>query len=583
MRNKKSIAKRFFVYLKPFRKGIIIAWIFLLANILMQLPMPLLTMYLIDHVVAEGNMKALDTLCLGLFLFLLIQVSTSFMQKKLIIKIQNRIVTNIRLDLCRSLLKTSLKYFNNIKTGDLITRITSDVAKLQGLLANTIISLLTDGLTLIVGIVVLLFLHWKLALISIAIVPFYLISIKYFNSRVRKVSTSIQKELSKLMTALFESFLSIYFVRSLGTEPVEMERIHDSLEGTLNARNKFDMLNTISGITASYISAVGRFILIWYGLSEIINGRLTIGGFLAFNSFLRYIYDPSKNLMNMNNVIQQSAASLERVYDVFDDAEESKEKDGTIELTEVEGKVEFKNVTFSYDQERGTALSNISFNIEPGASAAVIGPNGAGKTTLMNLLLRLYRPDSGIIEIDGIDISSIKGQTLRSQIGFVPQDMYLLSNSIAYNISYGNPPKSEEDIIKAAKMAEAHNFIITLPDSYNTIVGERGINYNFSGGEKQRLAIARAFLKNPRILIFDEASSSIDNESSFYIRKAMKELMKNKTSFIIAHRLSTVIDADIVIVLDKGQIVQQGTHKTLIKQKGLYKRLYEKEFIKEET
>ncbi len=544
--------------------------------------MPLLTMYLIDNVVASKNIKLLNLLCIGLFLFLFIQLSTSFLQRKITIKIQNKIVTNIRSSICKDLLKTSLKYFDRIKIGDLITRITSDVGKLQGLLANTIVSFLTDGLTLIVGVFVLLFLHWKLALISMAVVPLYLVSIKYFSKRVRKQSSFVQKELSTLTSALFESFLSIYFVKSFGTEDVESERIDNSLERTYKVRTKSETLNAFAGIIAGYISAVGRFILIWYGLSEVIHGNLTIGGFLAFNSFLRYIYDPSKNLMNLNMSIQQSIVSLDRVYELSNDADKLREKDGIKEIKDIKGGVVFRDVSFSYNTDRGMVLQDINLKVEPSTVVAIVGPNGAGKTTLINLILRIYNPNKGVIEIDGNDITTIKGHSLRSQIGFVPQDIYLLSNTVAYNIAYGNPPKTEEEVTEAAKMAEAHDFIMKLPDGYKTIVGEKGIRHDFSGGEKQRLSIARAFLKNPKMLIFDEAASSIDNESSYSIRKAMTKLMKNRTSFIIAHRLSTVLSADLIIVLDKGRIVQSGTHKSLMGEDGLYRRLYEKEFIKEE-
>ena len=576
-KSRRFMVKHFISYIKPFRKGIIVAWALLLVNILMRLPMPLLTMYLIDTVVASQNTKLLNILCFALFFFLIVQTSSSFLQRKIIIKIQNRIITNIRLDLYQKLIRTNLKYFDKVKAGDLITRITSDVGKLQGLLADTIISLLTDCLSLIVGVVVLLFLHWKLALISMAVIPLYLFSIKFFSIRVRQANSSLQNEFSGLASNLFESFLGIYFVKAFSTEDLEIKRTSTSFKRLLKVKNKSDLLTDFAGIIASYISAIGRFILIWYGLTEIINGSLTIGGFLAFNSFLRYIYDPSKNLMNLNTAMQKSIASLERVQQLFRYAGKSMDKDGTINLKDIKGKVVFKNVSFSYDPTRGMALKDISLSIEPSTKVAIVGPNGAGKTTLINLILRLYLLDSGIIEIDDVDISTVMSKSLRSQIGFVPQDIYLLSNTIGYNIAYGCPGKMEKDIIKSAKMAEAHDFIVKLPQGYKTIVGERG-NKKFSGGEKQRISIARAFLKNPKILIFDEATSSIDNESAYYIQKAMKELMENRTTFIIAHQLATVVNSDYILVLDKGRIVQRGTHKTLLDQGGLYKNLYEKEF-----
>jgi len=504
-----------------------------------------------------------------------------YLQRNLIINIQGKAVTKVRADLSKKLLYSSLAYFGKLKVGDVITRITSDTGKLEGLLANTIVSFLTDSLTLLTGIIVLLFLHWKLALLSIAIVPLFLICIKFFSNRLKNTSSELQKELSKLTSSLFEAFLSMSFVKAFGTETIESNRINDSLEGTLKAKIKAERLNAVSSISANFIGALGRFVLIWYGLSEIINGSLTIGAFLAFNSFLRYIYDPSKNLMNLNSTIQQSMASLERVTDISIEADSSREKDGDIELKSIKGEVSFKNVNFSYDTDRGLVLKNINFDIAPSSTVAIVGTNGSGKTTLINLLLRLYQPNSGIITIDNINIESITAKSLKSQIGFVPQDMYLLSNTIAYNINYGTDSKTIEEIIEAAKMAEAHDFINKLPSGYETVVGEKGISYNFSGGEKQRLAIARAFLKQPKILIFDEATSSIDNESVFAIRKAMKKLMINKTTFIIAHRLSTIINADKILVLHQGNLVQTGNHESLLNQDGLYRNLYEKEFIKE--
>ncbi|MGE5341901.1 MAG: ABC transporter ATP-binding protein [Candidatus Omnitrophota bacterium] len=578
---KKSNIGQVLLYLRPYKRNVAIAWGLLLLNILMQLPMPLITMYLIDHVVASKKLSTLHLLAIGLFLFLILQSITTFMQRSLIIKIQGKIVTQIRLDLCRNLLSAPLKYFNSAKVGDLITRITSDVAKLEGLLATTFVSFLTESLTLLVGIIILMFLHFKLAIVSLLIVPFYLFTIKFFRFRLKDASEAIQKELSGLASALFEGFLSIFFVRAFGTEKVELERMGTALDNTYKAKLKSDILNSLALVSADFIGSLGRFILIWYGLSEVIRGSLTVGGFLAFNSFLRYIYDPSRNLMNLNATIHQSAASLDRVNQLIEDTEKNEEKDGKIELTEIKGKLEFDGVSFGYNSERGAVLKNINFCVEPSQSIAIVGPNGAGKSTLINLILRLYHPDSGIIRLDDTNITHLKGQWLRSQIGFVPQDIYLLSNTLAYNISYGTPSTSLDDIMDAAKKADAHEFIMKLPDGYQTMVGERGTNYNFSGGEKQRISIARAFLKNPKILIFDEALSSIDNESSVAIQKALQELMQGKTSFIVAHRLSTVVNADQILVFDGGNLVQSGPHRALVEIDGLYKRLYEKEYFKE--
>lgn len=576
-RKKSSSWDFFFPYIKPFRRRILGTWLLLLANILMQLPMPLLTMYLIDHVVARKNIPLLNLLCLGLFVFLFLQTSVSFFQRNLTIKIQNKVVTAVRVDFYNTLIHAKLNFFDKTKVGDVVTRITSDVGKLQGLFAEIIVSFLTDSLTLLVGTSILIVLHWKLALCSVAIIPFYLLSIKKFSSKLRTSNSTLQNHFSHLASCLFESFLGIYFMKSFGTEELESHRTGKAFQDLYHSKTKADTLNALAGVIASYISAIGRFILIWYGLTEIIAGGLTIGEFLAFNSFLRYIYDPSKNLMNLNTKLQQSLASLDRVHRFYQEAQANLEKDGSIELHDIKGKVVFKNVNFSYCPDRGTVLNNICFQVEPSWVVAIVGPNGSGKTTLMNLLLRLYKPDSGVIEIDDVNLSDLKNSCLRTQVGFVPQDMYLVSESIKYNIAYGNSNRSEEEIIAAAKMAEAHDFIEKLPESYHTIVGERG-NKNLSGGEKQRLAIARSFLSRPKILIFDEATSSIDNESAFAIQKAMNILMKGKTTFVIAHRISTVIKSDLIIVLDKGRIVQTGNHRELIEQEGVYKILYEKEF-----
>jgi len=569
-------------YLKPFKKGIIGAWGLLLLNILMQLPMPLLTMYLIDHVVAHKKTAILNILCVGLLLFLFIQACASFIQRKLVIKIQNKVVTAIRAEMYKKLINTTLRYFETFKTGDLITRITSDVGKVQGLLADTIITFITDSLSLIVGIVVLMFLHWKLALLSMAIVPLYLVSITFFSGRIRRISVWMQSALSDLTGNLFESFLGIYFVKAFGTEKTETQQTNATLARVEETRIKSEAISAVSNISTSLISNLGRFVLLWYGLSEIINGHLTIGAFLAFNSFLKYIYDPSRSLMELNTTIQQSMASLDRIEQVMNQADQAREIDGTISLPHIKGNVRFDKVDFSYNSERGAVLHDISFEVAPGSMVAIVGPNGAGKTTLINLLLRLYTPNSGTIQIDGVDLPAITNESLRPQFGFVPQDIYLLSQTIAYNIAYGSSGKTGTDIVAASQKAAAHEFISQLPQAYQTVVGERGNRYNFSGGEKQRLSIARAFLKDPRILIFDEATSSVDNESSYFIQKAMRELMRGRTSFVIAHRLSTVVNADLILVMDKGRLVQQGTHHSLMEEGGIYKNLYEKEFLKED-
>jgi len=374
-----------------------------------------------------------------------------------------------------------------------------------------------------------------------------------------------------------ESLSGIQIVKAFLMELHESKRIARSMKLLIRARVRNVLWAAASGVGAGFFVGIAGLVVVWYGGSEIIRGNLTIGQYVAFNSFLIYIFGPTQRLVNMNVRIQNSLAAVERVFEILDLKPEEESRAGRGDLKDTKGKVEYCNVSFSYDSAR-LVLEDISLGVEPGNLVALVGRSGAGKTTLVNLIPRFYEPQSGRILIDGNDIQEIALRSLRKQIGIVSQETFLFSSSVKDNIRFGRPNATDEEVIRAAKSAHAHEFIVKLAQGYDTKVGERG--GRLSGGERQRIAIARAILKEPPILILDEATSELDSKSENLIQEAMESLMRNRTTFVIAHRLSTILNADTIVVLDEGRIVEEGRHQELYHKGGAYKRLYDEQFAK---
>ncbi|MCK4233475.1 ABC transporter ATP-binding protein [candidate division WOR-3 bacterium] len=575
MHNKKTTFRtmlRFLRFLKPYWKKGVIAFLFMLLAVGLQLPMPFLTKYLIDKVLVLKSFKILNIIGLVLVGVLFVRAASTFIESFLLTTFRGRVLFDIRLKLFEHIQKFSLSFFHKKETGYLMSRVSGDVNAVQGLLADTLVSFGQNTLTFIAGIACTIYIHPKLAIICFGILPLYLLSLQVFNKRIRRMSHDVRERYAMVQKDLQELLSAIFIIKAFTGEKRSTIRLLKSVKDAIRKEVRLDITAALASISSVIISSAGPIVLIWYGCGEIIRGSLTVGGLIAFNSFIRYLFGPARALFNLNIGIQRSLAACERVFEIMDIAPE---REGKNDIKVTEGKVVFENASFSYDGEE-RVLKNISFEVNPGELVAIVGRSGVGKTTLVSLIPRFYEPEEGKILIDGEDIKDANLKKLRRNIGIVAQETFLFSDTIKENIKFGNPDANDREIEEAARLAYCNEFIKTLPGGYETKVGERGVN--LSGGERQRISIARAILKNPKILILDEATSNLDSESEKKIQKALEPLMKKRTTFVIAHRLSTIINADRILVLHDGKIVEVGTHKELYKENGVYKNLYDKQF-----
>ena len=570
----------FLPYLLPHWKKALIAGIFMLISVLLQLPLPLLTRHIIDYVLPKKSITLLNWIVVALFLFMLIKGVSEFLNRYFLTLFRERVLFDVQFKLFRHVQDLDLSFFENSKTGYLMSRISSDVSNLQGLLAGTLLNFLKDSLTFIIGAIVILTFHWKLTLLSLFILPFFVYSINFFSKEIRKKSKDFQEKFALVFDVLHESISAIFTVKYF-----QLER-HETLKFVKRMRNKiissirFNITTSLSSYITAFLGGIGPLVVLWYGGREVIRGNLTLGTLIAFNAFLGYLFGPAQRLMNLNTQIQTSLASLERVFELFDIEPKIKDPKNPRKFHNIKGKVEFKNVSFSYNSSE-PVLKNINLIAEPGETIAIVGKSGAGKTSLVNLILRFYDPQEGNILIDGVNIKEVRLRELRKAIGIVPQETFLFSGTIKENIKYGKLNATDEEIIKAAELANADEFIRKLPSGYDTEVGERGVK--LSGGQRQRIAIARAILRDPKILIFDEATSDLDSESERLIQDALRKLLKNRTTFIIAHRFSTILNADKIVVLKDGEVIDIGKHPELYRRCKHYRELCKNQFISEDV
>ena len=487
-----------------------------------------------------------------------------------------RIVSKLRGDLYQSLLSQEIGFFDTQKTGELSSRLSSDAAVLQNTVTASLSMVLRNLMIAVGALGMLFYISPKLTLMMMGVVPPVALSAVYYGRRVRKLSKESQDALARASDVAVESLGGIRTVRGFAAEKKEVTRYRSAIEDSLKLAFKRIRLSTaFFGIAFFAAFAAGDFVF-WKGARMMASGELTPGYLMSFLFYTMQMAFGLAALAELWTDVQRAAGAAERVFELLHRKPEIPANDGR-QLANVEGKVDFKEVSFAYPTRSDTrVLQNFSLSLKPGEVVAVVGPSGAGKSTIASLLYRLYDPASGRLELDGVPFGELDPEWLRRQVGVVAQEPLLFSTSVAENIRYGRPEATDEEVIAAAKLANADTFIQTFPDKYETLVGERGIQ--LSGGQKQRVAIARAVLKNPRILILDEATSALDAESEHLVREALERLMVGRTTLVIAHRLSTVKDADRVVVLDAGNIVQSGTHTDLVGTEGLYRRLVERQF-----
>ena len=570
-----NIYRRFLKYFKSLKLEVFVGLVCLIIDTGARLALPKVIQKFINTL-SVGDVEALNTvnvLVIGLIILYLFKGLCYYGQSYLLAYVGQKVVYKLRKRLYEHLQHMSLSFHQKMQVGELISRVTNDVKVVENSVVLALPGLISQPLTLVGAITIIFITHWKLALFSFLIVPLVAVAANKFGTKMRKVSGKIQGHLSDITTIVQENFAAIRIVKAFSREDDEIEKFNESLEGNFNANLKSIQITSAMAPLVELIAVIGIVTIFWYGSREVINGNLSTGELIAFLGYMAILNSPLKLISRDFNLVQKAIGALERIFEILDTNEFIEEDADAKVLESVDGQVNFENLSMRYSPEEDEALKNINLKVEPGKVVAFVGESGAGKTTLVNLIPRFYDPTSGKVTIDGQDIRRVTLDSLRRQMAIVPQETILFKGTVAYNISYGNPDANIDQIIEAAKKANAHDFIMEFKEGYDTMVGERG--ESLSGGQCQRVAIARAILADPKILILDEATSALDTASEMLVQAALDEVMSNRTTFVIAHRLSTIINADMIVVLDNGEIVEKGTHQELLERKGQYFNLYQ--------
>lgn len=571
--------RRMLRYLRPYTGRFMMAMLGLVASSGLSLVFPAVIQGVVDSVLTDANLELLNAITAGLLVVFLVRSATEFLENYNLNYIGERIVADLRKDLYAHLQTLSLGFFSSRRVGELVSRIASDVTMMRSALTNNISTLLSQSLVLVGSVVIMLVLNWRLTLFIVAMVPVVVAFGFVFGYYLQRISTQVQDELAASNVITEEVLQNIREVKSFVREPYEISRYNLAVERAFRAALRLLRVRSVFGPVVAFMGFGGLSLVLWFGGREVIEGRLTGGQLIAFLVYGLTVAGSFASLVGLYTNFQEALGATKRVFQLLDTQADVQDAPQAAELGRVNGRITFSNVSFAYD-ERQEVLQNIDLDIAEGEILALVGPSGAGKSTIFNLIPRFYDPNEGVIYIDGQDVRNYTQKSLREHIGIVPQETLLFGGTIRENILYGRLDASDEALIAAAKAANAHEFIVGLPDGYNTVVGERGIR--LSGGQRQRVAIARAILKDPRILLLDEATSSLDNESEHLVQEALARLMRNRTTVIIAHRLSTIRVAHRIAVLDKGRLIELGTHDELIKANGLYARLYDMQFRDQE-
>ncbi|MEJ6951194.1 ABC transporter ATP-binding protein [Natronospora cellulosivora (SeqCode)] len=572
--------KRIFTYVKPYKNRLVLGIFSMLCNSLFTIFFYRVFQELLDTIITglsmgEQGLQHLNWIALSIILVYFLKGVTYYGQSYLTAYVSQRAVMDIRSDLYSHLQSLSLGFYSKNKTGEIISRVTNDVGILQSAIVSGAVGLFNQSLTLFASLVYLFYLNIRLSLFLLIVVPLVALIINKFNRKIRRVSKKVQIKLADISDVLQETLSAVRVVKSFGREEYEFDRFMIENKANFKAKVKSSQYGAILSPIIEFIAAIAFTTILWYGGYEVYHGRMDPAALITYFTILLAISQPLRSLSKLSSTIQRSIAAAERIFETIDINHKIKEKEGAIALNNISGKVDFVDVNFAYNKGE-TVLKDINLQVDTGQVVALVGPSGAGKTTLVDLVFRFYDPIRGRILIDGNDIKDVELKSLRKHIGIVPQENVLFSGTLADNIAYGNLDASDVEIIEAAKAANAHNFIMSFPNHYDTVVGERGVG--LSGGQRQRIAIARAILKNPEILILDEATSALDTESESLVQDALDKLMQDRTTFIIAHRLSTIKNADRIVVLSEGKIVESGNHQTLMKLKGEYYNLYSAQF-----
>jgi subfamily B ATP-binding cassette protein MsbA len=526
-------------------------------------------------IIGKTHLETLGRFCILVFLIFLVKNLFWYAQSFLIVRVEQGVIMDLRNKLYRHFHLLPLEYFHGQRTGVLISRITNDITLVKGAVANGFAQALRQGFLILVYLFLVFWASWKLAFIALALFPFAMLIIGKFGQTVKRSSLITQEKMGAMTSVLQETISGIRVVKAFVMERFEIKKFMDTTRDYFKTMVRLTRIGSLAPPLTEILGVFAAVLLLWFAGREILSGTLDPSRFFLFLFAMLSLMQPIRTISQLNIDIQQGLAAAKRIFEVMDTQAKIKTSPDAVKKDSLQKGVIFENVCFSYDGDKAV-LDNITFNVKAGEVVALVGPSGAGKSTSMDLLPRFYDPTGGQIKIDGINLKDIDLDSLRNLMGIVTQETILFNDTVWNNIAYGHERATEESIVEAARAANAHDFIRAMPKGYQTEIGDRGVK--ISGGEKQRLAIARALFKNPPILIFDEATSSLDSESEALVQEAIDRLMKGRTVFVIAHRLSTIQNVDKIVVLDHGKVVQMGNHETLMQQGGLYKRLYQMQF-----
>lgn len=571
---------RILSYIKPYMHRLLFAMVCTIMAAAGNLYIPWIIKDMIDEVLADKNGTMLNWIAASIIAIFIVRGLFWYGQNYLMSYVGQSVIIDIRAAVFKKLQRLSVSFYDKNKTGTIMSYVTNDVNALQSAMVENTIEMITEGFILIGSVVAMIYLDWRLTLFTVCTFPVVLWFMEFFGKKIRKTGGRIQECTADITSVLQESVASARVIKSFVREDYEVDRFDVENKANFRANMKNAQLMATLTPVVELVAAIGVTMIIWYGGNNVINGTITAGSLVAFLTYAVNISNPIKRLTRVIANIQKALAAAQRVFMIIDMPEEIAESRDAKQLPEVSGKVEFQNVSFAYN-DKGNVITDLSFSVKPGEVIAIVGPSGAGKSTIANLLPRFYDVNKGDIKIDGHSVREVTLDSLREQVGIVPQETMLFNGSVYNNILYGRLDATKEEIEAAAKAANAHDFIMQLTDGYETKLGDRGVN--LSGGQRQRIAIARAILKNPRILILDEATSALDTESERVVQEALDRLMVGRTSFVIAHRLSTVKNADKILVLEKGNLVESGTHDELLALDGLYAHLYKIQYRNKEA
>ena len=570
-----SSYSRLLIFVKPYGKRLLFGIVCMTIAAGAFILVPWLIKNVVDRVLAEKNMAQLNLVAAGILGLFLLRGFALYGQTYTMAYIGQRVIIDVREAVYRHLQRLSLSYFDRRKTGTVMSNLTNDVTAIQTAIVDNLVTAVTEAVTLVGSLLSMLYLDWKLTLLTLVIVPVVLGITRVFGKRLRVAGHDVQGRIADITSLLQETISGIRVIRSFAREDFEISRFRDENKRNFTAVMRATKLTSMLTPIVEFSAALAITVIIWYGGYSVVTGEITAGALIAFLIYAINLSNPVKRLSQVYGNIQKSLAAADRIFDILDTKSDVEESPHAIPLEEIRGDVEFANVGFSYDGEK-RALDNFTLAVPAGRTIALVGPSGAGKTTVANLLPRFYDVDTGAIRIDGTDIRDVTFDSLRTQIGMVPQDTTLFNASIRDNILYGRLDADEASVYEAAKAANALEFIDALPQGFDTIVGDRGSA--LSGGQRQRIAIARAILKDPKILILDEATSALDTKSEQSVQEALDRLMKGRTAFVIAHRLSTIKRADMIAVMQEGRLAELGTHDELMAAGGLYHHLHSVQF-----